>query len=832
MRFLNVLFIFLIFSFQLNAQLTGTVTDSDGEPLSFASIYIQGTTVGTTTNIEGEYSFELKKGTYQVVFQYVGYQQKTITIVIGNQSVIKDVVLEEESFSIAEIVVTADAEDPAYPIIRKAISKRKYYKEQVQEYRCNVYIKGAIKLLDAPDKIMGNDIGDMGGSLDTNRQGIVYLSESESVLNFRQPDHYKEIMISSKVSGNDNGWSFNRFSEMDFNLYHNTALYQRQMISPIASNAMQYYRYKLLGTFTDEDGRLVNKIEVIPKRSEDPVYAGIIYINDELWNIQSTELYLTTETMRLPGMDTLWLRQVHVPVEKPDVWRLLSQTISFKAGVFGFKMKGDFTGVFNNYNIHPTFKDGFFNHEALFFEEGANEKSLEYWDSIRPIPLTVEEDKDYVKKDSLQVVWDSKEYKDSIDQKNNKFKVTSLLFGYTYRNSWKRKSFGLESPLSTIQFNPVQGWLGSLDFSFRKSYDDRNLHWFRINPKIQYGFADKQLRAKLNFFYHINRTKFSRLNVEGGREAVQFNPDNPISTLVSEWFNLVYKENLIRLYDKQYFSAYYSQEIRNGLVGQIETEYARRSELQNNTDFSFSKKEEAYASNIPINEFGDLISNFSRPNSFTVEARFRIRIAQKYLTYPDRKYIMGSKYPAFWIKVKRAFPINENFVGYTKATLQVYDDYIGLGVFGHSEFNLFGGTFLGKKTAPSFVDFNHFNGKETIIGNPNKYSRSFKRLPYYEYSTYGPFVEGHFQHHFDGFLLDKIPLLRKLGWQTVAGFDFLHTAKYSIGQTEIAANNYAELAFGVDNIGIGIFRLFRFDVVASFEEWKYDGVGILLGIKL
>ena len=834
MRLLNSLLFFLLFSFQIHAQLTGTVTDKSGEPLAFASIYIQGTTIGTTSNIEGKYTFELKKGTYQLVFQYVGFQQKTIAVAIEDQPIVKDVILQEESFSITEIVVRADAEDPAYPIIRKAIEKRKYYKEQVQAYQCNIYIKGAIKLLDAPDKIMGNDIGDMGGSLDTNRQGIVYLSESESVLHFKQPDHYKEIMMSSKVSGNDNGWSFNRFSEMDFNLYHNTALYQRQIISPIASGAMQYYKYKLLGTFTDDEGRLVNKIKVIPKRSEDPVYEGIIYINDELWNIQSTELFLTNETMKQPGLDTMWLRQVHVPVEKPDVWRLLSQTISFKAGVFGFKMKGDFTGVFNDYNINPTYEKGFFNNEALFFEEGANEKTLEYWDSIRPIPLTVEEDKDYVKKDSLQEIWDSKEFKDSVDLKNNKFKVTSLLFGYTYRNSWKRKSFSLTSPLSTIQFNPVQGWLGSINLIYRKGYDDRNLRWFSINPKIQYGFADEQWRAKLKFFYHINRTKFSRLNIEGGREAVQFNPSEPISVLVSEWFNLVYKRNLIRLYDKKYFSAYYSQEIRNGLVGQIETEFAHRSELQNNTDFSFSKKEEAYASNIPINEFGDLVSNFSNPNSFTLEARFRIRFAQKYLTYPDRKYIMGSKYPAFWIKVKRAFAINNDFVGYTKATLQIYDDYIKFGVLGHSQFNLVAGTFLGKKTRPSFIDFHHFNGSETIIGNPNRYSSFFKRLPYYEYSTYGPFVEGHFQHHFDGFLLDKIPLLRKLGWQTVLGIDFLHTQKYTLDgiNRDVFAKNYAELAFGVDNIGWGVFRLFRVDVVASFKEWKYDSVGLMLGIKL
>ena len=105
--------------------------------------------------------------------------------------------------------------------------------------------------------------------------------------------------------------------------------------------------------------------------------------------------------------------------------------------------------------------------------------------------------------------------------------------------------------------------------------------------------------------------------------------------------------------------------------------------------------------------------------------------------------------------------------------------------------------------------------------------------PYYEFSTYGSYIEGHFQHHFDGFLLDKIPLIRKLGWLAVAGVDFLHTSDYDVGTTiDLEGRNYAELAFGLDNIGFGVLRLFRFDVVASFREWKYDGVGILLGIKL
>ncbi len=817
----------LLFVFSNNiftsAQVSGKVTDSNGEPLPFASIYVQGTTNGTTSNIEGNYEFELGKGTFELVFQFVGFKQKTETVVVGNQAVRLDVVLEAESFGLNEVVVAADAEDPAYAIIRQAQKKRNYYKEQVKQYQCNVYIKGGIKLLDAPTKILGQDLGDLGGQLDSNRQGIVYLSESEAILNFKQPDQYKEIMTSSKVSGDDNGFSFNRASEMDFNLYKNSALYfsNREVVSPIAKNAMFYYRYKLLGSFYDEKGLLVNKIEVLPKRKEDPSYGGIIYIVDKLWVIQSTELFLTAKSMKQAAVDTMWLKQVHVPVAEPDVWRMFSQTISFTGGYFGFKLKGDFTGIFKNYNINPTYEDEFFDNEVLVFEKGANEKSLEYWEESRPIPLTEEESTDYVKKDSLAEIWDSKEYKDSIDQKNNKFKLTNILFGYSYRNSWKRKSFSVKAPVSTFQFNPVQGGTISLDFNYRKAFGERNLSYYRVNPKIQYGFADEKIRARLTFFRQFNATNFSRLYLSGGREVMQFNSDNPIGPLLSAMYNLWDKQNLMKLYNRDFVYVNFGKEIRNGVRVRLSSEYAQRSPLMVNTQYSWKKKDDFYEDNEPqVAELEDF--TFDEHSIFYIDASVRIRFAQKYLTYPDRKYIMGSKYPTFRINYQKAIPINDNFSGFDKVTLSISEDYIGMGVRGHSEFNIKAGTFFNKKRM-QVVDYQHFGGNETFIGSPNVYANSFLQLPYYSNSTAGSFFEAHYQHHFDGFFMDKIPLIRKLGWQVAVGANFLYTE---------SEKDYTEVYFGIDNIGIKIFRLFRVDVVSSFRQGEFDQVGVVLGIKL
>jgi len=766
MKYIFSTIIFLFLSQISLAQLKGKITDSNGEPLPFASVYVQGTSNGTTSNGEGNYDLFLKKGTYKVVFQYVGFKQRIETVTIDNESVTLNVELQSESIGLEEIVVRADAEDPAYPIIRKAMKKRKYYKEQVEKFQCNVYIKGGIKLLDAPTKMLGVEVGDMGGQLDSSRQGIVYLSESEAILNFQQPDEYKEIMISSKVSGDDNGFSFNRASSMDFDLYDNTSEFQREIISPIANNAFTYYKYKLLGKLFDKNGNIVNKIEVIQKRKEDPSYGGIIYIMDDLWNIQSSDLYLTSKAVKFSGLDTIWVRQVHVPLEEPDVWRLFSQTISFKANVFGFKLVGDFTGIFKDYNLNPTFEKKYFDNEILIFEEGANEKNLEYWDSIRPIPLTVEEDKDYIKKDSLQEIWDSKPYKDSIDRVNNKFGFVDLLFGYSYRNSWKRESFRIKAPLSTVQFNPVQGGIISLDMNYQKGLDDRYLRYYIFNPKVQYSFGDDKLRARLTYFQQFNGTRYSRLFVAGGREVMHFNSQVPIKPLISAAYNLLAKENFMKLYERDFGYIYYRQEIINGLRFGLSSEFAKRRPLEVNTNYSWKKKDEIYEPNIPqIAEIQDF--TFEEHNIFNFTASFQIRFAQKYLTYPDRKFIIGSKYPTFRVEYQKAIPLNENFSGFDKVTLRIYDSEMSMGVFGDSEFNIKAGTFFNKKRITP-VDYQHFLGNETFITNPFVYQSSFLQLPYYEMSTASSFFEGHYQHHFNGFLLDKIPnrkgLHRDLFW--------------------------------------------------------------------
>ena len=300
MRFTLTLSFFLSLIFKLSAQqvtLSGKITDDQNHPVPFASVYIKNTTRGTSANAEGNYTLLLDPGNYDVQFKAMGFKQESRKINITKDQT-QDITLQIEAYQLKNVVVKAGGEDPAYAIIRKAIKKRKYYLNQVNAYTCEVYIKGLQKLLAAPKKFLGVDVQKIAreNGLDSNRRGIIYLSESESKYSFMRPDKVHEEMISSKVSGRNQAFSYNRASDVKVDFYDNiqdwNGLSNRPLISPIADNALFYYNYKYIG-FSTENGETINKIQVIPKRTYDACFQGYIYILEDSWRIHSLNLFIT-----------------------------------------------------------------------------------------------------------------------------------------------------------------------------------------------------------------------------------------------------------------------------------------------------------------------------------------------------------------------------------------------------------------------------------------------------------------------------------------------------------------------------------------------------------
>ena len=83
-------------------HINGTVRDSQGEPLSGVNIVIKGQTIGTTTDIDGNYFLEVPSRSSILVFTYIGFEEQEI--VVGNQINI-NLNMHEISTGLNEVVV-------------------------------------------------------------------------------------------------------------------------------------------------------------------------------------------------------------------------------------------------------------------------------------------------------------------------------------------------------------------------------------------------------------------------------------------------------------------------------------------------------------------------------------------------------------------------------------------------------------------------------------------------------------------------------------------------------------------------------------------------------
>ena len=556
---LKKLFIGLLipFGYLASAQIVGTIKNAESEPLPFVNILIENTYKGSTSNDDGYYELNITETkTYTIVYTYLGYKTVKKKVTIEKFPFEINIVLEEESVSLSEVVVSAK-DNPANAIMRQAIAKRKENLDKINSFKADFYSRGLIKIKDAPEKILGQEIGDLGGGLDSTRSGIIYLSETISKIQYLRPDKLKEKITASKVSGNSSGFSFNNAIDVDYNFYNNTIEFGNEIISPIANNAFSYYRFKLEGVFYDDRGNLINKINVIPKRENDPIFSGTIYIVEDQWTIYALELDITGVQARIPAVDLLSLKQSFSYSETHDIWVLISQSLDFKYKFFGIKGDGRFTAVYSNYEFNTGLTRKDFGREIVAFENEANKKDSLFWNTIRPVPLTLEERTDYVKKDSIQILKESRPYLDSIDRVRNKFKLGDIL-GYTYQNSHKDYRLGFDIPLLGVQFNTVQGYTANANVFYTKEYDDFK-RYFRIGGDIQYGFSDDRLRATGSLTYKFNDISRAFLTLSGGVSAEQFNPANPIDPIINTVSTLFFEANYIKLYDKSYVQLNYSE---------------------------------------------------------------------------------------------------------------------------------------------------------------------------------------------------------------------------------------------------------------------------------
>jgi len=850
----------------------GTVRGANKEGLAFANVAVRGSASSTGSNDQGQYQLRLPAGTYELVFQYVGYRShiEPVRVPGGDSLLVVDVTLQPESYNLGEVVVKSTDRDPAYPIIQQAQQWRAYHKREVASYQARMYIKALGRILDTPSKVLG--LFKLGPDI---KKGIFYLSESLSDFSFTQPNIVKERVISSRISGNSRGISFNRAStNVGGDFYDNLIkpyFAERGFVTPIAANAMLFYKYELVGS-TQQNGVLVHKIRVIPRRKADPVFSGYIYIVDGSWRIHSLDLSLDKDA-QIDYVDELHVALQYAPAPgNPNVWLIQSQQVRANLSGLGFKGSGYITAVLSNYSkVVPTYptppaatappvvaetkdpapvgretatqirkrkpdlrglnaqvrkqvkqarRDSLKNDvfaqmprgQVQLIEKGVNERDSAYWDNVRPVPLTEEEKKDYHVKDSTEVIRRSRPYQDSMDRARNKFEAINLLIGgYTRVNTFEKRSTSV-LPLSQIfQYNTVEGAVLNAQAIFNQRTEDRR--FFRLTPTLRYGFSSEQLNPNLEATWQLHPTKLKQLAFTAGRTIENFDRNSQLTPAINTLYTLYANRNYAKLYRRDGAEFSYLTEPVDGMNLRASVAYFDRHELANTTDRLFvDVRGRGFTANRPISaELPD--TRFGRSRLFNLGLSVDYKPGQTYISRPDGKINLGSKWPTFNLQGRLAVPeVLGSEVRYLLLQVGVRDN-MTLGLLGTSSYRVSVGRFLGKQQGLTFIDYRHFSGNQTILAGG---FNNFQLLDYYRYSTNNSFLEAHYEHHFNGLVLNYLPLIRKLKWQEVGAVRYLTTP--TIG-------HYVELGVGIEHI----LKVIRVDFYTALQSSEKVGTGLRIG---
>ena len=176
---------------------------------------------------------------------------------------------------------------------------------------------------------------------------------------------------------------------------------------------------------------------------------------------------------------------------------------------------------------------------------------------------------------------------------------------------------------------------------------------------------------------------------------------------------------------------------------------------------------------------------------------------------------LGSKYPTFTLSYQKGL---RNALGsdvdFDKWNFTIAD-HMNFKLVGEFRYNIDIGGFLNHNLVFA-QDYRHFNGNQTIFAS--KYLNSFQVAPYYANSTTASFyATAHAEHHFNGFLTNKIPLFKRLNWNLVAGTNAFYVN---------SSNNYVEAFAGLENI----LKIFRIDVVGSYLNGNSGQVACRIGL--
>lgn len=750
-------------------NLLGTVHNSKLEPIPYINVYVKKINRGAKTDEQGQFVIPLAPGRYEIVFTGIGYKPMERILIIQEQDLEQDFLMSESNLQISEVTISSKRKDKSKEIIRNLIREKKNIQSAVLAYTFEAYIKANITNENKPTSEKEKPSRSNKSKKDSvskappeasNQFAEVLLKVSKSF-----PNKIKEERSGVNIKGDKQQFFYLSCTEGDFNFYDNLINIRKlgkvSFLSPFSLSGLAVYRYKYLkAEFID--GKMYHHIKFRPSTTSNALLTGEVWIQDETWVIK--RIITSFPKAHTPEYRDFQIEANYTHVNN-KVWLPNNYIFDYTTTE---KLKGNTLVNFKNYNIDTTFRKKNFNNELSATSQQAYEQDSNFWNQIRPVPLTQLELKTIRYKDSIYDLTHSDKYRDSVEQDHNKIRFLNIVWHGQSNENWRKERY-MQFPSLVDVINPfnlasIGGPRIAFNFNYKKEFENKKK--LILFPNISYGPWNKDVRGRFTGYYLFNPFSRSALSVNVGRQVS----------------NLFWQDALINLFDR---SNYY---LKDNLTIGLRRELINGLFISNTVEMGHRRSMHNYITNSYIDSilYDGRESKpifFEDYTAFFNELELSFTPHQKYIREPHQKLILGSRYPTFYAKWRKGIPgILKSKIQYDYIELGMTQD-LNLGTIGITTYNLKYGNFIREGNVEP-IDYKFIaRGNPFILFNP---INSFQAMDS-TFALFKGFGEGHLVHEFNGALINKIPFVRRLKLFESAGTGLLLAPERKLAYIEAFA---------------------------------------------
>ena len=756
--FLLLLFLLpAIFSYGQLYKLSGSILDNRKVPLPLASVEIKELRKGAITKDDGSFQFFLERGKYDLVVSMIGYKTRVVTIFINNGDIIENLELEtDEGDNLSEVILKVKARDRAEEIIRNVVKNKESILDAIGSYSCNAYIK-AVQL----DSGFTKKKNENDTTTKTDYEGMS-LSEVSLRLDKNANGQIKEERVGVIKRGNPASLFYLSATEGDFYLYNNLIntppVSKIPFVSPLSYSGLVAYRFKTLKIDRTVKPKLYT-IAVRPRQLSNATIEGEITVQDSTWAVISADFRLPEAHM--PEYDFMEVKQQYGQVG--DSGRMITrQQFNYYIKTKKGRLYGETIVAYSGYELNKNFKKGYFGNEVSSTSEEAYQKDSAFWKSVRTEPLSKRQELYTRYQDSIYKYMRSEAYLDSMDIVLNKITWKKMLiFGQVFNDHKKERMWIVPPVTSLIQPVSFGGARLKLAGAYRKTFPSKKK--LSMEAEISYGFRNHDINGSVSLQRLYNPFSKGEFSFKASR-SFEFIYSN------DAWVNVLKRSNI---YLNNSLEIGHVFDIVNGIRVLSKFEVALRRSVKdykvgNNADSIFG------ISNDPPVEFDPYNASYS-------EIKLFFTPGLKYIREPKEKIYLYSKWPTFYVTWRKGIPrflSSEIDFDYLELGLE---QGLNLGVVGQSFYNIKTGNFLNTKDL-RIIDYKFMRqGDPLFFQNPRG---AFQALDS-TFPVFDRFWQGNLVHEFNGFLINRIPSLKKLKLQEVAGGGFLIAPERNLKYLEV-----------------------------------------------